>query len=73
MCDYSDDKMLELFLSESYPDVECSKDNGYYIGKRWMTVTLSMWKEDIANGLLFKSELYSDNYFPHWWLDKVLK
>jgi len=71
--DYSEESMLELFLSESYGDVHCKPSNGYYIGKKMLNVTVAMWKEDIERGLLFKRELYDDNDLPDWWLDKVLK
>jgi hypothetical protein len=36
-------------------------------------VTVSMWKEDLQTGMLFRSELYTDPAFPHWWLDRVLR
>ena len=71
--DYSEDSMLELFLSESYGDVSCNQLNGYYIGKKMLNVTVAMWKEDIKYGTLFKCELYDDPDLPDWWLDKVLK
>lgn len=71
--DYSDNSMLELFLSESYGDVSCKPDNGYYVGKKMLNVNVAMWKEDIEKGLLFKFELYNDSGLPNWWLDKVLK
>ena len=47
----------------------------------WLTVLLHCllnddpiegWKEDIKTGILFKHELYGDEQFPDWWLDKVL-
>lgn len=47
------------------------KSNGYAVGKKWATVTIAMWKEDIKKGLLFESELYGGVY-PAWWLDEVL-
>ncbi len=53
-------------------DVDVDKPNGYAIGKRWMEVTVRMWREDISKGLLFTWELYEDGRFPHWWLDEVL-
>ena len=66
---FDDDMMVELYYSESYGD-EVSDKNGYYIGKRYLNLTVTMWKEDIQKGLLRKQELY-DDVFPHWWLDKV--
>jgi len=73
IADYSDESMLELFLSESYGDVHCKPTNGFYIGKRWLNVTVAMWKEDMDNGTLFKKELYDDPNIPNWWLDKIFK
>lgn len=70
--DYSEDSMLELYYSESYGD-ECSLSNGYYIGKKYLNLTVAMWKEDIKLGYLFKSELYEDNNYPNIWLDKIFK
>ena len=72
-CDYSDESMLELYISESYGDVICKDNNGYYIGKQYLNVSVAMWFEDIPKGILFKKELYQDPNLPHWWLDKVFK
>lgn len=72
ICDFSEKMMLELFYSESFGDI-ISPMNGFYQGKRLLNVTIAMWKEDIERGLLQKCELYNDELFPHWWLNKVLK
>ena len=72
ICDYSEEAMLELYISESYGE-PVRELNGYYIGKRWLSVTVAMWKEDIEQRLLTKHELYSDERFPKWWLDSVFK
>lgn len=69
--DYSEAMLLEMFHSETHGDT-VSENNGYSVGKRYMDVTISMWKEDMEKGLLFRQELYDDPKFPHWWLDKVL-
>lgn len=69
--DFSEESMLELYKSESY-GTPVSELNGYYIGKRWLSVTVAMWKEDIEQKLLFKHELYEDGRFPKWWLDSVM-
>jgi hypothetical protein len=71
--DYSEESMLELYHSESYGNVICNPNNGYYVGKKWCNVVIKMWKEDIESGILFKHELYSDPDLPDWFLDKVLK
>lgn len=70
--DFSEEMMLELYYSESYGD-EASPHNGYYVGKRYLNLQVNMWKEDIKKGYLFKHELYNDDIFPHWWLDKIFK
>lgn len=70
--DFSDAMLIELFNHESY-GMPISKNNGYALGKKWMDVHVAMWKEDIANGLLFKFELYEDEKFPRWWLDQIFK
>ena len=50
-----------------------TKNNGFYWGKKHMDVTIKMWNDDIKQGLLFRKELYEDETFPNWFLDKVLK
>jgi hypothetical protein len=72
LCDFSDQALVDLFNSESYGS-PISRDNGFLLGKKWLNVTVAMWKEDIAQGLLFKHELYQDPKFPEWWLDSILK
>lgn len=42
-------------------------NNGYLLGKRTMDITVAMWKEDIRNGCLIKSELLKD--YPKWFLE----
>lgn len=69
---YSEESLVEMYRFESFGE-PISEDNGFYIGKKWLNVTVTMWKEDIAQGLLFKSELYNDPKFPHWWLDSIFK
>lgn len=71
-CDFSDESLIELFNSESY-GTEVKSNNGFYVGKKWLNVTVKMWKEDIEAGLLYKHELYADPNLPDWWLDNVLK
>jgi hypothetical protein len=73
ICDYSEDCMRELNIYESTGKGSCRWNNGYYLGKKYMDVTLKMWREDIEQGLLFKHELYEDDTYPVWWLDNVLK
>lgn len=70
--DYSDQSLVELFNHESFGSPISSK-NGFYLGKKWLNVHVEMWLEDIQKGLLFKSELYADPKFPHWWLDSIFR
>lgn len=70
--DFSDEMMVELYNQESYGGFVSSK-NGYAVGKKWLNVMVTMWKEDIQQGYLFLWELYEDTAFPHWWLDMVFK
>ena len=70
--DFSDGSLIELFNHESY-GTPCSSKNGFLVGKQHLNVNVTMWKEDIEKGLLFKSELYSDGNFPEWWLDSIFR
>lgn len=75
--DFSEKAKQEAYLFESKGSgYQCnsifnqSAINGYLYGKKMLNITVSMWKDDIAKGLLFLSELYKDK-FPHWWLNKI--
>lgn len=68
--DFTEDSLLELYDSECTGS-KVSSNNGYAVGKKWLSVHVQMWKEDISKGLLFKIELYQDPKFPHWWLDSI--
>ena len=70
--DYSDEALLELFLSESYGG-KTSPKNGFGVGKSWLNVTVQMWLDDRSRGHLVLSEIYQDNKYPHWWLDSIFK
>ena len=69
--DFSDEALLSLYNHESY-GLSLSPRNGFAVGKQYLNVQVSMWREDIRAGLLAKFELYNDERFPHWWLDGVL-
>lgn len=69
--DFSEESLLEMYHSETH-GLPVRDDNGFYHGKKWLNLTVTMWKEDIKKGLLFKSELYHDGKYPEWWLDGVL-
>lgn len=72
LIDLSDEAQIEFFNHESL-GLPCSPNNGFALGKKWLNVQVTMWKEDIALGLFFKSELYDDPKYPHWWLDSIFK
>jgi hypothetical protein len=71
-CDFSDECMQEMYLHESTgTDLKMRKPlNGYEQGKKWMDVTIAMWKEDIKVGQLFVYELTNDGY-PDWFLQRI--
>ena len=69
--DFSDDMLYEHYEHESRGQGGCSPRNGFYHGKKWMDVNVAAWREDIRLGTLLIFELYQDDTFPHWWLDKV--
>jgi len=79
--DFSEKAAQAMFDFESSGtgqiEIDCfsTSNNGYAVGKKWLNVFVSMWKEDIENGLLFKSELYEDPVFAnvHWWLDEIME
>jgi hypothetical protein len=69
--DFSDEALLEMYQSETH-GIRASENNGYYHGKKWLNLTVTMWKEDIKKGFLFRQELYRDGKYPSWWLDRIL-
>ena len=70
--DFSDEALLNLYNAESY-GVALTPKNGFAVGKQYLNLHVTMWKEDIAAGLLWKFELYKDPLFEpfHWWLDSI--
>lgn len=72
MVDFSEEALIEMYRHETYGEKILTTNNGYVLGKKWMGVNVSMWKEDISKGYFFKYELYQDPTYPHWWLDRVL-
>jgi len=71
LLDFSDAALLSLYNHESY-GTKLSEKNGFAVGKKFLNVQVTMWKEDLDNHSIFKWELYEDDRFPHWWLDSVL-
>lgn len=70
--DFSDEAMLSLYNHESY-GLPLSPNNGFAVGKQYLNLQVTMWREDIRRGWLAKFELYEDPAYPHWWLNSVLK
>lgn len=69
--DFSDAAAEAMYLHESagHP-LPNAAVNGYALGKKWMGVTVSMWREDIADRQLTSGELVADGY-PEWFLRRV--
>jgi hypothetical protein len=69
--DFSESALAAMHAHESRGEpIEGS--NGFEVGKKYLNLTVSLWRQDLATGLLFKHELYADPLFPTWWLDSVL-
>lgn len=67
-CDFSDSMAQEMYEFETFGRGCISQDNGFAIGKKWMDVTIEMWKYGIDDGLLSVDELRRDGRFPDWFL-----
>ena len=70
--DFTDADMLEMYNGDTFGS-PISDSNGFLLGKKWLSVQVAMWKEDIELGYLFKNELYESGKYPHWWLDSIFK
>lgn len=70
--DFGDAALAEMQRHESRGEPITITNNGYEVGKRYLNLTVTTWKRDLRDGLLFKRELYADPLLPHWWLDRVL-
>lgn len=72
LADFSEDAAAALFLAETHGTKlpETKTPNGFALGKKWMDVTLKMWREDIPARLLTAQELRDDG-FPEWFLKRT--
>jgi hypothetical protein len=70
--DFSDEALLSLYNHESY-GVALTPKNGFAVGKSYLNLQVTSWREALRRGIIAKFELYEDPRFPHWWLDSVLK
>lgn len=53
----------QMFQAETYGDCIVSADNRYANGKKWLGVTVAMWKAGVADGTLTKVEIIDDKTF----------
>ena len=79
--DFSNEAAMEMFKFESTGNGDISiegfntidkKCNGYAVGKKWLDVNISNWKEAIKDGWLRIDDLVTDGW-PKDWLIKILK
>lgn len=70
--DFSDHAEISLYNHESY-GTDLSPNNGFAVGKQYLNLQVTMWREDLRRGWLAKHELYEDENYPHWWLDSALR
>lgn len=70
--DLSNDAEMDMYQYETFgiPLPKRDKPNGFELGKKWMDVTIAMWKEDIRDQQLFVFELLDDGY-PDWFLKRI--
>lgn len=68
--DFSDDMLYELYLNESKGIGSISRTNGFAHGKKILSITVEMWKEDLWI-TLFPWELFEDPQLPDWWIISV--
>lgn len=86
-CDWSEDAMVEMFEYESLGKGDLSitgfnvtgkKPNGYAVGKKWLNVNVSMWREEMLKSKhrrdYLTQELFNDPKYKnhHEWLIDVL-
>lgn len=85
-CDFSEKAKEDMFVFESTGKGNIdsgifsygNKPNGFAVGKKWLNVTVSMWREAISRGGIYKDFLLSEprndsKYFNHRkWLNSVL-
>lgn len=72
--DFSESAAVAMFNYESSGGSIPAEKNGYFIGKKWMDLTITeYWIPDlIEHKTLFAYDLHSDPNYPDWFLNKVL-
>lgn len=70
--DLSEEAAYQMYRYETFGGIIPNNSiiNGYELGKKWMDITISMWKEDLLCKNLFVFELQEDGY-PDWFLERV--
>ena len=69
--DFSEEAAIAMYKHENGVSLPETKTiNGFALGKKWMSITVAMWKDDIAKGLLLVNELLDDGY-PEWFLKNI--
>lgn len=76
---FTKEDMLQAYILETYgikstdPGLFKPETNGYILGKKYMNLAVSEWKDAIHKGMLLRVELYEDPVFYeyHWWLDSI--
>ena len=72
--DFSEDAKKQMYEFETFgvgklkSGLFKASKNGYYVGKKYMDVTIASWKEDLGT-ILTKHELMQD--YPEWFLRSV--
>ena len=73
--DFSEKAKEDMYLFESKgTPLPAGIENGYALGKKWMDVTIAMWREDLKSGILFRHELLDNSQgdgYPEWFLTKI--
>ena len=67
--DFSEDALYDMYFHESQGLGHPKPDNGFHHGKKWLSVAVAQWLEDLWV-TVFPWELYEDENLPDWWLDR---
>lgn len=68
--DFSDDMLYQLYENESKGIGIIDPKNGFAHGKKILSITVEMWKEDLWI-TIFPWELIEDPDIPTWWILKI--
>jgi len=80
--DFSDKALEEMYKYETFGEGNINNSifntinlNGYFIGKKWLNLTVTMWLNDFQKPgwVHFLKDIYSDKSLPRWWLKKIFK